>query len=64
MDVIIIIHLKECCVVSSGTWIMRRKVGENVGSAREQNHFLLESWYFIDTFPGSARNVCMYIVPH
>ena len=42
---------------SSGTWIMKRKVGENVGCARDQNHFLLESWYFIDMIPGSEKNV-------
>jgi len=42
---------------------MRRKKGENVGCAQDQNHFLLESWYSTDMIPGSVKNVHMYIVP-
>jgi len=41
---------------------MRRKVGENVGFARDQNHFLLESWYSTDMIHGNAKNVHMCIV--
>jgi hypothetical protein len=37
-------------------------VGENVGYARDQNYFLLESWYSTDMIPGSAKNVHICIV--
>ena len=43
---------------------MRRKVGKNVGCARDQDSFLLESCCSIDMISGSAKNVHTYIVLH
>jgi hypothetical protein len=43
---------------------MRREVGENVGRyAKDQNRFLLESWYPTDMIPGSERvYTCAYFL--
>jgi hypothetical protein len=43
----------------SGTWIVRRKVGENVGFARDQNRFLLEIWNSTEMIPAIAKNIYM-----
>jgi len=56
-------YLPQLMLCSSGTWIVRRKVGENVGYAQVQNCFVLDSWYYKDMFPGSAKNILLCIVP-